>query len=305
MTDDKASSQNGGDAAETASSASPSATSAARAPLVHLDGISQEFPGEDGSPTNLVLKDISFSADGRETVAILGPSGCGKSTILRLVSGMYDRFVKMPSTGTVQISGVDVTGPHDAVLTVFQKPVLKSWLNVRNNVLLPFKAGIWGKGVSQKEREERADEVLEAVGLTDSKTLYPRQLSGGMQQRVSLAARLVLRPQILCLDEPFSALDPQTRREMQELVLELWEKFPCLGLFVTHDVSEALRIADRIIVLSTRPATVVVDLSIAAPKPRSDDWLRSTEAMDLETQIIRHIRDAAQGAGHGTIELGV
>jgi ABC-type nitrate/sulfonate/bicarbonate transport system ATPase subunit len=292
-------------AGEASSEAPKKAPAAAHEPLVRLDGVSQEFPGEDGSATNKVLQDISFTADGRETVAILGPSGCGKSTILRLVSGMYDRFVKMPTGGEVKISGKKVTGPHDAVLTVFQKPVLKSWLNVRNNVLLPFKAGLWGKGVSQKEREERADEVLEAVGLTDSKTLYPRQLSGGMQQRVSLAARLVLRPQILCLDEPFSALDPQTRKEMQELVLELWEKFPCLGLFVTHDVSEALRVADRIIVLSTRPATIVVDLSIAAPKPRSDEWLRSSEAMELEAQIIRHIRDAAQGNSHGSISLDV
>lgn len=283
--------------------AAPSAA-ASRAPLVELEAVSQEFPDESGG-VNKVLDSISFSAERRETIAILGPSGCGKSTILRVVSGMYDRMVPMPTGGEVRIEGQPVKGPHDAVLTVFQKPVLNEWLNVRNNVMLPFKAGLWGKKVSSAQRTSRVDEVLEAVGLKDSTKLRPRQLSGGMQQRVSLAARLVLRPSILCMDEPFSALDPQTRREMQELVLMLWDKYPCLALFVTHDVTEALRIADRIIVLSTRPARVVVDLTIATPKPRPDPWLTSAEARDLEGQIIARIREAATSTSRGTLQMDV
>ena len=119
------------------------------------------------------------------------------------------------------------------------------------------------------------------MGLSHALTLLPRQLSGGMQQRVSLAARLVVRPKILCLDEPFSALDPQTRFEMQDLVVALWDKYPCLALFVTHDVSEALRLADRIIVLSTAPATIVADLAISEPKPRAPKWLSSAPAEAL------------------------
>lgn len=277
---------------------------AADAPLVELDEVSQEFPDEGGG-TNKVLESISFSAERSETIAILGPSGCGKSTILRVVSGMYDRLVRMPTSGEVRIRGRKVEGPHDAVLTVFQKPVLNEWLHVRGNVLLPFKAGLWGKKISKAERNSRVDEVLEAVGLSDSMKLRPRQLSGGMQQRVALAARLVLRPSILCLDEPFSALDPQTRREMQELVLQLWDRYPCLALFVTHDVTEALRVSDRIVVLSTRPARVVVDITIATPKPRSDQWLSSGEARDLEAQIIARIREAATDVSHGTLQMDV
>jgi NitT/TauT family transport system ATP-binding protein len=273
-------------------------------PLLELDAVSQTFPNEGGGTTE-VLESISFSAERQETIALLGPSGCGKSTILRVVSGMYDRYTKMPTSGAVRIKGKEVTGAHDDVLTVFQKPVLNEWLSVKKNVMLPFSAGLWGKGVSTADRKRRVEEVLEAVGLKDSMRLHPRQLSGGMQQRVSLAARLVLRPSILCLDEPFSALDPQTRREMQELVLTLWDRYPCLALFVTHDVSEALRIADRVIVLSTRPARVVIDLTIVAPKPRSDAWLASSEARGFEEQIISRIREATTAASRGTLELGV
>jgi ABC-type nitrate/sulfonate/bicarbonate transport system ATPase subunit len=122
---------------------------------------------------------------------------------------------------------------------------------------------------------------------------------------VSLAARLVLRPSILCLDEPFSALDPQTRMDMQDLVLRIWKQFPCLALFVTHDVSEALRIADRVIVLSTRPATVVMDITVVEPKPRPDGWFRSNECMQLEQQIIARIREAANPLTKSSLRVSV
>jgi ABC-type nitrate/sulfonate/bicarbonate transport system ATPase subunit len=187
---------------------------------------------------------------------------------------------------------------------VFQKPILKAWLTVRGNVLLPFRAGIWGQGVSERERNERVDRMLEAVDLTAAAGLYPRQLSGGMQQRVSLAARLVLRPSALCLDEPFSALDPQTRHEMQDLVLALWRESPCLALFVTHDITEALRIADRIIVLSTRPATIVADIPLVAPKPRPEAWFKTSEYQEIEQRIVGLIRKAT-GQNRGTLTVDV
>lgn len=275
---------------------------AADAPFLEVQGICQDFPKEGGGSTS-VLKDISFSAQRHETICLLGPSGCGKSTVLRMISGMYDRRVPMPTRGAVRIGAQEVRGPHDQVLTVFQRPVLKAWLDVRGNVLLPFRAGLWGQGVSKTEREARADEALAAVSLTQAAKLYPRQLSGGMQQRVSLAARLVLRPTILCLDEPFSALDAQTRHDMQELVLKLWKQYPCLALFVTHDVEEALRVADRIIVLGTRPATIVVDVTILEPKPRPEGWFRSDECLRLEQQILARIRDAVAGRNVGTAQV--
>jgi ABC-type nitrate/sulfonate/bicarbonate transport system ATPase subunit len=286
------------------SAVAPSAeTSRSAQPLLALEDVSQRFAAPDGQETE-VLRQISFTAERHETICILGPSGCGKSTILRVVSGMHQRHLKMPSSGRAKIRGVEVLGPHDEVLTVFQRPVLKAWLNVRDNVALPFKSSLWGKRVPAAERTQRVEEVLAAVGLTQAAELKPRQLSGGMQQRVSLAGRLVLRPSILCLDEPFSALDAQTRQEMQELVLTVWGSFPCLALFVTHDVSEALRIADRIIVLSTRPATIVMDITVAEPKPRRDVWFRSAECQALEQQIIARIREAT-GTLRGTLKVDV
>lgn len=273
--------------------------------LLEVERIVQDFPSMDGDRPNRVLQEITFRAERPSTVCILGPSGCGKSTILRAVSGMYDRRVPMPTSGSVRIRGRVVDGPQEEVLTVFQRPVLKAWLNVRENVLLPFKSELWGKRISESERQSRTDQLLEAVGLTPAARLYPRQLSGGMQQRVSLAARLVLRPSILCLDEPFSALDPQTRQDMQDLVLRMWNDHPCLALFVTHDVTEALRLADRILVLSTRPATIVADLAVTAPKPRPDAWLRTAAATDLERKIFGLIREANNGAARGTLTVDV
>ena len=275
------------------------------APIIEIERMSQDFPSGDGGVNN-VVKEISFSVERPETICILGPSGCGKTTVLRVVSGMRDRWVPMPTRGEVRIEGVPVTAPHPKVLTVFQRPVLKAWLDVRGNIALPFRAGLWGKGVSSEERNKRVDEVIEAVGLSQARRLRPEQLSGGMKQRVSLAARLVLRPAILCLDEPFSALDPETRLEMHRLVLRLWQQFPCVALFVTHDVSEALRLADRVIVLSTRPATVVMDVNVVEPKPRSDAWMRSPEYLDLEQRIIARIREAtARERPQGTVEVSV
>ncbi|WP_428263606.1 ABC transporter ATP-binding protein [Haliangium sp.] len=279
------------------------ARAAGKTPLLEFIGVGQSFPEPDGGMTE-VLHDITFSSDRPETICVLGPSGCGKSTVLRMVSGMYDRYVPMPSKGECRVQGKKVTGPHDKVLTVFQKPTLKAWLSVRGNVALPFKAGLWGAKVSPEERDQRVDNILKAVGLHEAAQLKPRQLSGGMQQRVSLAARLVLRPPILCMDEPFSALDPQTREEMQELCLRVWAQSPCLALFVTHDVSEAVRIADRILVLSTRPATLLMDVTVPAPKPRTAEWLRSSECRDLEQLIIRRIREAATRPG-GVINVDV
>jgi NitT/TauT family transport system ATP-binding protein len=281
------------------------AAAGSHVPLLEVRGVSQSFPNEEGGTTE-VLREISFTAEARETVAILGPSGCGKSTILRMVSGMHDRVVQMPTSGATLIEGSAVTAPHDDVLTVFQRPTLNAWQNVLKNVLLPFSAGLWGDDGTSEEQTQRALEIIEAVGLTHAINLLPRQLSGGMQQRVSLASRLVVRPKILCLDEPFSALDPQTRLEMQDLVVQLWEKYPCLGLFVTHDVSEALRLADRIIVLSTAPATIVADLTISEPKPRPASWLGSAEAVAMEREIIHHIREAAgTGRTHGSLTIDV
>jgi NitT/TauT family transport system ATP-binding protein len=261
------------------------------APLLAVDRLSQEF--RDGANVKRVLHDITFSVDDSSVVCVLGPSGCGKSTIIRMISGMYDRRAPMPTTGEVRINGAVVRGPQDEVVTMFQRPVLTAWLDVREHVLLPFRSRLWGRNVSRGERIQRVDAMLEAVGLRSSARLYPRQLSGGMQQRVALAARLVIRPAILCLDEPFSSLDLQTRLEMQDLVHNLWRDYACLAFFVTHDVTEALRLADRILVLSSGPARIMADIAVTAPKPRTDRWLRSPEGTKMAQEISELIRGAA------------
>jgi NitT/TauT family transport system ATP-binding protein len=297
-------------------------------PHLVFKGASQSFDGDGKTIT--VVKDITFEAKGNETIAILGPSGCGKSTVLKMVSGMHPRGVTMPTVGECQIDGEVVDRPHDDVLTVFQTPVLAGWKTVLGNVMLAFRPFLFGprarfpwewaqdvvasmadmvpplrgkipNSKPWREIRERSEKILRAVGLGDSMHKFPHQLSGGMRQRAALATTLVVNPRIMCMDEPFSALDPTTRIEMRNLVKKLKSEYPCLTLFVTHDVDEALDLADRIIVLSTRPATVLEDIHVPEGiKPGSTEWAT------LEARILHLIRDAASSSGsHGSITVGV
>lgn len=299
---------------------------------VEFKNCSQSFMDDTG--LREVVKGITFSAAGRETIAILGPSGCGKSTLLRMVSGMYPRDAIMPTVGEVTINGQVVSGPRDEVLTVWQTPVLNRWLSVLGNVMLTFKPFIhgprprfpwevaldWVKAVADRipalqdkipcsapyrEVEQQSIEILQAVGLCDSLHKFPGQLSGGMKQRAAMAATLVARPKILCMDEPFSALDPTTRIEMRNLVKKLKQDYPCLVMFVTHDVGEALDLADRILVMSTRPATILSDIRLPSQADRAAGWASSTEHASLEASILQTIREARGSTGAGNIRVGV
>lgn len=301
------------------------------APLkIEFKGCGQSFLDENGMRE--VVKDITFTAEGTETIAILGPSGCGKSTLLRMVSGMHPRDTVMPTVGQVTLDGDHVTGPRDEVVTVWQTPVLCRWMPVLNNVMLSFKPFIHGPRVRMpwevaqdvvaglgdriphlagkipcstpyKEIEAQAMEILCTVGLADSMYKFPGQLSGGMLQRAAMAATLVVRPKVACMDEPFSALDPTTRVEMRQMVKDLKKKYPCLILFVTHDVSEALDVADRILVMSTRPATILSDIRLPPHDQRPADWANSLDHSRLETQILQTIKDA-RDPGSFSIRLG-
>ena len=273
-----------------------------------------------------VVKDITFTVEGNQTIAILGPSGCGKSTLLRMVSGMHPRGIRMPTVGECCINGEAVLTPHDDVVTVFQSPVLVPWLSVLGNVMLSFKPFLFGPRprwpweVAQdfvaaigdrfeatrlkipcsdpyKEIEAKAITLLKEVGLGDSLHQFPHQLSGGMKQRCSLATSLVVEPKILCMDEPFSALDPTSSKAMQEIIVRLRDKYPCLILFVTHNVRRALDLADRIIVLSTRPATIAGDIRLPANRP--EDWKHTPEYAGLEAKILHLISDASEASDSG------
>lgn len=286
---------------------------------IELKDCSQSFTDDNG--TREVVRGITFTAEGTETIAILGPSGCGKSTVLRMVSGMHPRGVEMPTSGSVTINGEPVTGPRDEVMTVWQTPILCRWLSILGNVMLSFKPFLHGprarypwevaqdalaslanripalqgkikRSKPYQEIETRAVEILREVGLEDAMHKFPGQLSGGMLQRAALAATLVVRPQVLCMDEPFSALDPTTRVGMRQMVKGLKLKYPCLILFITHDVAEALEVADRVLVLSTRPATILEDIRLPPVGSRAPDWERSAEHQNYENYILQTIRQA-------------
>jgi ABC-type nitrate/sulfonate/bicarbonate transport system ATPase subunit len=184
---------------------------------------------------------------------------------------------------------------------VFQHYVNRPDLSVWDNVAFPFSLKLW-RHIPRREVNERVAHILEAVGLKDKAKLRPAQLSGGQNQRVALARALALRPRILLMDEPFGALDAQTREDMQRLLVSLWQEQQCLVVFVTHDVTEALLLGDRVIVLSTRPARIAADFFISEPRPRTTTWQRSTEAVEMEEQILEQLH---QSAGRGQVRVSI
>jgi len=185
---------------------------------------------------------------------------------------------------------------------VFQRYANRPDLSVFDNVAFPFRLKLWKSRVPEAEWRQRVADMLKAVGLADKAGLRPAQLSGGQNQRVALARALVLRPKILLMDEPFGALDAQTREEMQRLLIDLYRSWPCLVVFVTHDVTEALMLGDRVIVLSTQPARVADDFVVGAARPRSAAWQRSAEAQGLEERILNQLH-ASPGKGQVRVTI--
>ncbi|MEO1227753.1 MAG: ATP-binding cassette domain-containing protein [Myxococcota bacterium] len=276
---------------------------ASEKPHIELVDIVQEYPKPDGSGPLRVVDGVNIDLEGPGIYMLLGPSGCGKSTILRMMGGVRPIGTLTPTSGVVRIDGDDVHGPHDDAVTVFQRYANRPDLTVEQNVGLPFRMSLWKKRVPTEERKSRVQEILQAVGLGDKAQLRPAQLSGGQNQRVALARALVLRPRILLMDEPFGALDAQTREEMQALLFRLYTERPCAIVFVTHDITEALALGDRVLVLSSQPAKVAADFPINEPRPRSALWLRSTEAVKMEEQILDVLHDS--GGARGQVRVSV
>ncbi|WP_050387777.1 ABC transporter ATP-binding protein [Bradyrhizobium pachyrhizi] len=236
-----------------------------------IEGISHAFD-IDGA-TLPVLDNVNLAIAPGEFVALLGPSGCGKSTLLRLVAGL-----EKPRAGTLREDEVRISGPHPSRVVVFQDPTLFPWRTVWDNVAL----GLEAQGILKAQRH-RVDDVIELVGLSSFRNAYPHQLSGGMAQRVALARALVNDPKILVLDEPLGKLDSLTRIAMQSELVALWQRKGFTTLLVTHDVEEALVLANRVIVLSDRPARIKADIAVARPYPRhrGDPYLA-----ELRKQIL-------------------
>jgi ABC-type nitrate/sulfonate/bicarbonate transport system ATPase subunit len=265
-----------------------------------LEGIVQDYPSPDGEGTQRVIDGVDLELSKPGINMLLGPSGCGKSTLLRMMGGVRPFGVETPTKGTILIGGKKCTGPHEDAVMVFQRYANRPDLSVWDNVALPFRFALWKKSIDAKTRDERITKILEAVGLAEKKDLRPSQLSGGQNQRVALARALVLRPRIMLMDEPFGALDAQTREEMQRLLADLFQEQPCLVVFVTHDVTEALLLGDRVLVLSASPATIVDDFTMDEPRPRTDAWLMSSEVVRLKERVLERLHDAK---GHGQVRV--
>ena len=221
-----------------------------------IEGVSHAF--DIDGVTLPVLDNVNLAIAPGEFVALLGPSGCGKSTLLRLVAGL-----EKPRAGALREDEIRITGPHPSRVVAFQDPTLFPWRTVWDNVAL----GLEAQGILKAQRH-RVDAVIDLVGLTSFRNAYPHQLSGGMAQRVALARALVNDPKILVLDEPLGKLDSLTRIAMQSELVSLWQRKGFTTLLVTHDVEEALVLANRVIVLSDRPARIKADIAVARPYPR-------------------------------------
>jgi NitT/TauT family transport system ATP-binding protein len=248
------------------------------APAIRITGVTRRFLTPEGK-FNTAMHDFSLTVKRGEFVCVVGPTGCGKSTTLNLVTGLI-----RPSAGQVEVMGQPVAGIDPRVGFVFQSDALFPWRSVLDNVA----AGPLYRGVPKAEAKEKARAWIARVGLAKYETLYPHQLSGGMRKRVALAQTFINEPQILLLDEPFSALDVQTRTVMQDELLSLWSGTGASVVFVTHDLEEAVALADKVVVLTASPATVKKVHTIDLPRPRVMSEIR------YEPQFIdvcRHIWD--------------
>lgn len=250
-------------------------------PIIALNDISKTF-----SNGTLALSRMSLSIAPGEFVSLLGPSGCGKSTVLRIIAGLGS-----PTTGAVDwpTASYDAKGrPERDIGFVFQEPTLMPWATVYDNVRLPMRL----KGISKREGDVRIREALDMVGLAKFAGAYPRELSGGMKMRVSIARALVMRPKVLLMDEPFAALDEITRNKLNDDLLRLWQEQHWTVIFVTHSVYESVYLSNRIVVMAARPGRVVDDMRIAAPYPRDDVFRTSPDY----NEACRRVSAALHGA---------
>ena len=256
---------------------------------LELQSVSRTFILERRRRTEelFVLDEVSFGVEEGSFVAICGPSGCGKSTLLRLLHGL-----QKPDGGEIRVRGERVVAPRLDRGMVFQNHNLMPWRTVVRNV----EFGLEALDLNKQARRERAMTWLEKVGLSDFAGYYPAQLSGGMQQRVGLARALALDPELLLMDEPFGALDAQTRVLLQEELERIWEAEAKTVVFITHDIEEALFLSDRVLVMSARPGRIIADIAVDAPRPRRDTWRSAPEFGRLKGEIWELLRTGQQTA---------
>ncbi len=226
---------------------------------LRIDNVSKTFPGGPGGRPLVALQDVSLAVVSGEFVVVLGPSGCGKSTLLEIIAGL-----QKPTAGSVSLDDEPVDGPHSRVGVVFQEDSTFPWRTVKDNVGF----GLQMRGTARAEREQAVRSMIDLVGLSGFEDHYPHQLSGGMRQRVAIARTLVMNPAVMLMDEPFGALDEQTRFVIGEELLRLWMNTGCTIFFVTHSLHEAIQLGDRIVVLGARPGRIARIFENTLPRPR-------------------------------------
>ena len=249
-------------------------------PKLEIKDVGKIFKTKSGETT--ALEKTSFTVEDGEFVTILGPSGCGKSTILRIVAGLEES-----TSGQVLLDGQEINGPGPDRGMVFQSYTLYPWLNVKDNITFGLKLN----GVSQKERDDLARHYLQLIGLEGFEKHYPIQLSGGMKQRVAIARALANDPKILLMDEPFGALDAQTRTIMQEVLLKAWEESKKTILFITHDVDESIFLADSVYVMTARPGRLKKKIPITLDRPREFSMKSTPEFGQYKEELLSLIRE--------------
>ena len=250
-------------------------------PKLHIENVALRFTPRSGSPVT-ALENISLQVADKEFSVIVGPSGCGKTSLLRLVAGLIE-----PSEGAIYLDSEPVSGPGKDRGMVFQSYTLFPWLTVQDNVEFGLRIG----RIPAPQRRDIARRFIAQVGLEGFERLYPKQLSGGMMQRVALARALANDPAILLMDEPFGALDSQTRSLMQELLLDIWQESHKTVLFITHDIDESILLGDHVYVMTARPGRIKELVEIDLPRPRTAEMLTSEAFMTIKRRIMHLIHE--------------
>lgn len=263
---------------------------APRAGTVELQDVAIHLPGKEKFEA---VRNVSTTIRAGEFVSIIGPSGCGKSTLLNAVAGYLP-----PSSGTLLVDGETVWGPGPDRGMVFQHNSLLPWRTTLHNVAFGLKM----KGVAKRERLARAEEFLQLVGLKGFSDRYPAQLSGGMQQRVEIARVLINKPRVVLMDEPFGALDAQTRERMQQLLLDIWGRLQPTVMFVTHDIDEALILSDRVLVMTHRPGQIREEIIVDLPRPRPEEMIVSPAFITLKKRCLALVQEEVRRSLVGGLE---